>query len=281
MPKISRRQFLYGSAMSVAAAAMELKANPLRRPLGCQTYPLGASIGKDFEGTLRQIAAGGYRMIEMCSPRGYVKAGYGPLVKMKASEIRRLIHGAGLGCESCHFQFRELKENLDESLAYARELGLRQMIVPTFGLRPDATMADWDQAAEELSQIGEKMQRTGIQLGFHNHNHEFKEIDGVLIYDELMKRLDPKLVKMQFQVAVISLGYDAVTYLTKYPGRFISLHLVDWSAEQKKIVPIGEGSIDWKRLFAAARTGGIKNYFVEMDWDLMRASVPYLQKLKA
>jgi len=85
---------------------------------------------------------------------------------------------------------------------------------------------------------------------------------------------------MQFQVAVISLGYEAATYLSKYPGRFIPLHLADWSSAEKKIVPIGTGSIDWKKLFAAAKTGGIKNYFVEMDWDLMQASVPYLRKLK-
>jgi len=280
MPTISRRQFLYGSAMGIAAAAMQLEANPLGMPIGCQTYPLRESIGKDFEGTLRQIVAGGYRMIEMCSPRGYAKAGFGPLVKMKAAEIRRMIHGAGLGCESCHVQFRELKESLDDTVAYAQELGLKQMIVPTFGLRPDATMADWAQAADELNKLGEQTHKAGIQLGFHNHNHEFKEIDGVLIYDELMKKLDPKLFKMQFQVAVISLGYEAATYLTKYPGHFISLHLVDWSTAEKKTVPIGKGSIDWKKLFAAAKTGGIKNYFVEMDWDLMQASVPYLHKLK-
>ena len=280
MQIISRRQFLYGSAMGIAAAAaMELKADPLGMPLGCQTYPLRESIGKDFEGTLKQIAAGGYRMIEMCSPPGYEKSGFGPLMKLKASEIRSKIHDAGLGCISCHFGFRELKENMDDRLAFAKDLGLKQMIVSTFGLPRDATMADWTQAAGELNKLGEKTHQAGIQLGFHNHNFEFREIDGVLIYDELMKHLDPKLVKMQFQVAVISLGYEAATYLTKYPGRFISLHLVDWSAANKKIVAMGAGDIDWKKLFAAAKTGGIKNYFVEMNWDLMQASVPYLHKL--
>lgn len=280
MQKVSRRQFLYGSAVGMTVAALELEANPLGMPIGCQTYPLRDSIGKDFEATLRQIANGGYRMIEMCSPAGYVKAGYGPLVKLKASEIRRKIHDAGLGCESCHVQFRELKESLNEKIAYAHELGLKQMIVPTFGLRPDSTLADWAKAADDLNKIGEQTLAAGLQLGFHNHDHEFKEIDGKLIYDELMKQLDPKVVKMQYQVAVIALGYDPITYLTKYPGRFISLHLVDWSAANKKIVAIGAGSIDWKKLFTAAKAGGIKNYFVEMDWDLMQASVPYLQKLK-
>ncbi len=280
MRKISRREFLYGSAIGVAAARLNLKANPLGMPIGCQTYPLRESIGKDFEGTLRQIAAGGYQMIEMCSPPGYEKAGFGPLASMKASEVRRIIKSAGLGCVSSHFGFRELKENLDARIAWAQEMGLRQMIVSTFALPGTATMADWAQAAGELNKIGEQTHKVGIQLGFHNHQFEFKEIDGVLIYDELMKHLDPALVKMQFQVAVISLGYEAATYLTKYPGRFISLHLVDWSATEKKVVPVGKGSIDWKKLFAAAKIGGIKNYFVEMDWDLMQASVPYLRSLK-
>lgn len=280
MQTLSRRQFLYGSATGVALAAMGLKASPLGMPIGCQTYPLRESIGKDFAGTLRQIAAGGYRMIEMCSPFSYGKNDFGRLADLKATGIRQAIQEAGLGCVSCHFQFKELKESLDDRIAFAKELGLKQMIVSTFALRHDAPMADWTQAAGEMNKLGEQTQKAGIQLGFHNHNFEFREIDGVLIYDELMKALDPTLVKMQFQVAVISLGYEAATYLTKYPGRFISLHLVDWSNEQKKIVAMGAGSIDWNKLFTAAKTGGIQNYFVEMDWDLMQASVPYLRKLK-
>ena len=74
--------------------------------------------------------------------------------------------------------------------------------------------------------------------------------------------------------------YDPAAYLAKYPGRFISLHLSDWSAE-RKAVPIGTGTIDWKKYFVAAKAGGVKNYFVEMDWDLMQSSVPYLRELKA
>src|SRR5205807_8328728 len=136
-----------------------------------------------------------------CSPVGYEKAGYGPLVNMKASEMKRIIHDAGLGCESCHFNSRELKESLDDRIAFAKDLGLKQMILATFGLRPEATMSDWTRAAEDLNKTGEQVQKAGLQLGFHNHNFEFKQIDGVLVYDHLMGTLDPKLVKMQFQVS--------------------------------------------------------------------------------
>ena len=96
-----------------------------------------------------------------------------------------------------------------------------------------------------------------------------------------MGAFDPGLIRMQFQVAVISLGYKAVTYLRKYPGRFISMHLADYAPAEKKQVALGQGAVNWPELFAAAKPAGVKNYFVEMDLDLMKASIPYLHSLKA
>jgi len=92
--------------------------------------------------------------------------------------------------------------------------------------------------------------------------------------------LDPKLVKFQFQVSTISQGYDAAHYFMKYPGRFISMHVQGWDSKTKKIVAVGEGTLNWKNIFTAAKVGGVKNYFVEMDLEKMRASVPYLRKLQ-
>lgn len=276
MQKISRRQLL-GSA---ALAAYVAKADPIGLPIGCQTYPVREALGKDFEGTLKQLADIGYKSIEMCSPPGYEKAGYGPLVGIKASEMKQKIHAAGLKCESSHYQFRELKEHLDERIAFAKELGLKQMVVSTFSVKPEAPMSEWTQAAKDANKIGEQTQKAGIQLGFHNHNFEFKEIDGVLVYDKLMETLDPKLVKMQFQVSVISLGFEAAKFFDKYPGRFASIHLQDWSPTDKKQVAIGQGVVDWKKLFAAAKKAGVKNYFVELNMDQLKASYPYLHDLK-
>jgi sugar phosphate isomerase/epimerase len=265
----------------LAKGALELSADPLGMPIGCQSWIVRDALGKDFPGTLKQLAAIGFRTLEMCSPTGYATSGFGPLAKLKAAEIRQAIDAAGLRCESSHFQFRELKESLDERIAWSKEMGLTQMVLSTFGLPNNAAMADWMRAADELNKIGEQTQKASIQLGFHNHNFEFQTIDGVLVYDKLMGQLDAQLVKMQFQVGVVSLGYEAATYLTKYPGRFLSLHLADWSAAEKKTVAMGKGVVDWPKLFAAARTGGVKNYFVEMDLDLMKASIPYLHELKA
>jgi len=272
----TRRQFL-GAAPAALAAARTLHADPLGMPIGCQTWPVRAALAKDFEGTLRELAAIGYRAIEMCSPPSY--ADFRPLAGLSAAQMRHTIEGAGLRCESCHYNFPELKENLDERMAFAKELGLKQMVLSSFGLPASASLSDYKQAAGELNRIGERTQKAGFQLGYHNHNNEFKELEGVLIYDELMRQFDAKLVKMQFQVAVISLGFEAATYLKKYPGRFLSMHLADYSTADKAAVAVGSGVVDWKKLFAAAKTSGVKNYFVEMDLREMKASYSYLHKL--
>lgn len=263
----------------MGASAAVLAADPLKLPLGCQTWPVRQTIGKDLDGTLRTLAEAGFKSIELCSPPGYEKMGFGPLAAMKASELKDKIQAAGIRCESCHFGFGELKDHADERIAWARELGLKQMVIASFGLPRTATMADWMRDADAANRIGEKTHKAGIQLGFHNHDFEFSTLDGALIYDKLMGEFDPALVKMQFQVGVVRLGYHAADYFEKYPGRFISMHLQDWSAAEKKEVVLGKGDVDWKRTFAAARKGGVKNYFVEMDLEAMKASVPYLHQL--
>jgi sugar phosphate isomerase/epimerase len=273
--KVSRRQFIG------AGFAASLGAAPLGQPIGFQTYSVREMVGKDFEGALRQMAAMGYLALEMCSPPGYEKAGFGALVNWKAADLRKAIRAAGLKCESSHYNFREVREHLDERIAYAKDLGLKHMVVSSLGMKKGAAMEDWIRAADEMNKIGERTRKAGLQLGFHNHHGEFEKIGGVLIYDELLKRFDPKLVTMQFQVAVINIGYDASDYMIKHPGRFTSLHLADWSATEKKMVAVGKGVVDWKKLFTAARTGGVKNYFVEMNLDALRDSVPYLRALKA
>jgi len=141
-------------------------------------------------------------------------------------------------------------------------------------------MDDVKRAADEYNNMGEKAAKAGIQQGLHNENFETSAVDGKRTYDVLFELLDPKLVKFQFQVSTISQGFDAAEYFTKYPGRFISMHVQGWSAQTKKIMPVGQDSLDWKKIFTAARTGGIKNYFVEMKLDMMKDSVPYLRSLQ-
>ena len=288
MKKMNRRNFVAQSAMSLSAV-FALSQLPLRSfshtitgstdlPIGFQTFPIRDMLAKDFAGTLKTMAGMGYRLVEMCSPQGYASIGFGPLVKMKTSDMRSIINDAGLSCPSCHFGFGELTDKLDDRIEFAQQLGLTQMICSTFWLPKTAVLKDYYDAADKLNKAAEKIKQAGMQAGFHNHDMEFAKLDGQLIYEALMSRFDPDLVKMQFQTEVINLGYKASSYFTKYPGRFISSHLSDWTADKKQ-VPIGKGVIDWKEFFAAAKTGGVKNFFVEMDFDRFKDSAAYIQGL--
>jgi sugar phosphate isomerase/epimerase len=286
MKPLSRRDFLGKSALSFGAAVLApgfpfysetgIRSIPKPMSLGFQVWTVKDLLVKDFPGTLKMIADMGYQSLEMCSPPGYESSGFGPLMKLSASEMKKIINDAGLICESSHYQMKELRTSLDDRIEFALKSGQKQMILSSFGLPGNATLSDWLKAAEELNKMGLKVKSSGLQMGFHNHNMEFGQSDGTLIYDALMKQFDPDLIKMQFQVAVISIGYKASTYFTKYPGRFISAHLADWSPEEKKTVPIGKGIVDWNEFFASLATGGVKNVFVEMDMSTFKESASFL-----
>ena len=191
-----------------------------------------------------------------------------------------MISDAGLSCVSSHFGIDELRKNQEDRIAWAKDVGLTQMLVPSLDGPKTPTMDDVKRAAEEYNKMGERAAQAGIQQGLHNEEFELSKVDGKRTYDVLLELLDPKLVKFQFQVSTVSEGYDAAEYFTKYPGRFVSMHVQGWDASTKKIVAVGKGTLDWQKIFSTAKTGGIKNYFVEMNLDMMKASVPYLRNLK-
>jgi sugar phosphate isomerase/epimerase len=283
---MSRRAFVKNVATNAAVAAiisaagLKLRANPLGMPIGCQTWPVRDMLAKDFPGTIQELAKAGFQAVELCSPVGYAEYGFGPLAKYSGTELRKILGDAGVTCVSSHFTIIELREKQAERIAWAKDVGLTQMLVPTLGGPEKPTMDDVKRAADEYNKIGERAAAAGIQQGLHNEDFELTTVDGKRTYDLLLGLLDPKLIKFQFQVSTISRGYDAAEYFTKYPGRFISMHVQGWSAESKKIMPVGQDTLDWNKIFAAAKTGGIQNYFVEMNLEMMRASVPYLRKLQ-
>jgi len=281
--KTTRRQFLKNSGTALASAALlsQIPVNMFAAGLaeeklsfGFQIWTINRELRNDFAGTLKKMAAMGYSEMEMCSPLGY---GFKTLNEMSGTEMKKIIEDAGLNCSSSHFTSKELKESLDNRIEWANQIGMKQMAqsMPGLSLR-NATMDDWRKAAQELNVIGEKTKAAGIQMVYHNHHFEFAEIDGKLIYPVLLEELDANLVKMQFQVAVIDKGFKAQDYFRLHPGRFISAHLADYSTEKASQVPIGQGIVDWKDFFEAAKIGGVKNYFVEMHPDTFEESAKFL-----
>jgi sugar phosphate isomerase/epimerase len=312
MAPISRRKFFRIAAADaavaglIAARVVELDANPLGLPIGSQTYPHRAMI-KDgnFAELAKTLAAIGVQRVEMCSPLGY--ADFAPLSDGK--QVKRILSDHGLKCESGHFSMRELRERQAESIAWAKDVGITQMITATLGAGSNPTMDDVKRAADEYNKIAAVAAKAAVQQGLHNEGFELSMVDGKRTYDVLMELLDPMLVKFQFQMSTISQGFVADEYFTKHPGRFFSMHLqdVDLDATPPPQTPgadagrggqagqssqggrgrgrgvqtsVGKGSIDWVKTFKAAKVGGVRNYFVEQNMELTKASVAFLKTLK-
>src|SRR5499426_1119959 len=303
MAAISRRKFLKKVAADtavagfMATAVVELHANPLGLPIGSQTYPHRAMLKQDFPGLMKQLADLGVQRIELCSPLGYTDfAGLA-----KGAEVKKILADHGLKCESGHFSMKELRQTQEASIAWAKEVGITQMMTASLGAGNTPTMDDVKKAADEYNKIAAVAAKAGIQQGLHNEGFELSTVDGKRTYDVLMELLDPKLVKFQFQMSTISQGFVADEYFTKYPGRFISMHVQDVDLNAPPPPPpgqpgpdagrggqtgqggrgrgrgvqtsVGKGSVDWVKTFKAAKVGGVKNYFVEQNMELTRASV--------
>lgn len=285
--KTTRRDFLKQGSMALGATAFlcrlgysnEKPPHKAVASYGFQVWTIRQKLLENLAGTMRMMGDMGYKEVEMCSPLGYSMIGFRPLNEMSGTELRTIIEDAGLICRSSHYTLGELKDNLDNRIEWSKQMGITQIILSTFWLPRNATIDDYRRSAGELNKIAEKIKDAGIQTGFHNHHFEFAKIGDELIYDALMDEFDPDLVKMQFQVAVIDIGYKAADYFRRYPGRFISAHLTDWSKETDSTVPIGEGVVDWMDFFEAAKTGGVQNFFVEQEPEYLAASAKYLSEL--
>jgi sugar phosphate isomerase/epimerase len=257
-----------------------LRGAPLGLPIGSQTYPHRQRIKDgDFAGLCKDLADIGVGSIELCS------TGYAEFASLAdGKQTRKIIEDHGLKCPSAHFDMKELRTKQAQLIDWAKDIGMTQMGTASLGGRAPGGIATMDavkQAAEEYNRIGETAAKSGMQQFLHDEGFEVSKVDGRLTYEVLFELLDPKLVKMQFQMSAMKAVGDPVMYFTKYPGRILSMHLqgVDLNASRNSGVAVGKDSLDWPKIFAAARTGGVKNYFVEQNWDLTVQSVAYLKTL--
>jgi sugar phosphate isomerase/epimerase len=267
MHGVSRRQFLGRTGIALTGTAFlssgtwRLNANPLNMPIGFQAYDARKALIKDFDGTWRTLAGYGFQTVDLVSFAGY---GYenSPLSNMSAKQILRSMNAAGISCENCQFEYDELHDTYEKKISFSHELGLKNIVcAPAMGRTKTAD--DWKWQAGQLNTLGEKMKRDGFQLGYHNHEIEFVEVDGAMPYEILMQETDPKLVKFQIDVGNLTFaGQNALAWLTRYPNRYFSMHAKDFSPG-KMSVPVGQGIINWKKVFEAAKAAHIENYFAE------------------
>jgi sugar phosphate isomerase/epimerase len=299
MTAMPRREFMKraaicsGAAGLLVAGAAKLYASPLGLPIGCQVYPLRPML-KGFPALVRKMAAIGVTRLELCSPIGY-GADFASLANGK--EVRKILADHGLKAESCHFSMAELRKTQEKSIAWAKEVGITQMVTATLGGGSRPTLDQVKKAADEYNRIAEVAARAGTQQGLHNEGFEHTTVDGKRTYDLLFDLLDREWVKFQFQMSAVAEGLVGAEYFLKYPGRFCSMHLQDVDMDapaaapspkgvpkgqrgpRRRQVAVGQGSIDWVKTFTAAKVGGVQNYFVEQNWELTQQSVAYLKTL--
>src|SRR3954452_2826585 len=298
MGLVSRREFIGRTAARCGAAGIlvgsaakyeEAAVGPLGLPIGSQVWPTRSLLG-DFPAYVRMMAGIGVTRLELCSP-----IGYGPEFASLADprQVKKILADHGLRSESSHFTMGELRNSQEKSIAWAKDVGITQMITATLGSGNGGNTPTLDQvkrAADEYNRIAAVAAKAGIQQGLHNEGFELSMVDGRRTYDLLFDLLDPGLVKFQFQMSTITAGLVAAEYFLKYPDRFNSMHLqdVDMNAPvpapppkgapagrrvgRRPQVAVGEGTIDWVKTFTAAKAGGVKNYFVEQSWELTRGS---------
>ncbi len=292
MKTTPRRRFLRENALGFAALAASaqwrenLFAQPLGVPIGLELYTVRRECEKDLEGTLKKVAEIGYKEVEMFT--FYYK---------KASELRQILRANGLVCPSAHYGTDKMVSHWDWQIEYGKELGLQYMVCAILQPRERQSLDDYRRLADFFNGVGEECQNAGIQFAYHNHNFEFKNYDGVVAYDELLRRTDPRLVQLELDCYWITrAGKDPLEYFKQYPGRFPLLHIKDRkpgyapATEMDEgpgpFTEVGRGSIDWARIFAAASQGGVKHYYVEQDecerppLESIRISYDYLKNLK-
>jgi sugar phosphate isomerase/epimerase len=292
MFRLSRRNFLKGASASAIGAALctrapRLVADPLGLPLGLQLYSVRDVLPTDYEGTLRQLAAIGYREVEAAGFFGH-----------SAREVKRAMDAAGLRCVSAHYSLKDWLPSVDETIQYGKDLGLEYIVcsAPWFkdpakvkdpgshASREARTLDDWRWNADQFNRIGERVKAAGMSFAYHNHTPEFRSENGVVFYDELLRLTDPTRVSMELDCGWCAVaGKNPAEYLTKYPTRIVMLHVKDFkmtasttAANAPPSTELGRGTIDYHPIFAAAQKANIKHAFVEQE----QFDMPEMEALK-
>ncbi len=305
MDGISRREFLEKSAVAsamgvfLASQTETLRANPLGLPIGSQTYPHRQMIAEGkFADLLKQLKSIGVDQIELC---GFLGGTFYPEFKSLMNDpktVRKQVEDNGLKAVSCHFMFTELRDNLQRAIDWSQAMGLEQIMVPTIksatpGKPTTGTLEEAKVLVDQFHKMAAPIVKAGMRAGAHNEAFDLVKLpDGTFIYDHVIQMTDPKLIGFQFQMSTYNVGMVAVEYFKKYPGRFFSMHVqdLDIKAGRTPVVngrgggypqaAVGKGGLDWAGTWAAARTGGVRNFFVEQNMELTRESVAALKAMK-
>jgi sugar phosphate isomerase/epimerase len=269
---IDRRRFLQNAGVGLTVFALgrnaQLLGNPYGMPIGIQLMTVRDHLEKDMEGTLQKVAEIGYREVEV---------GGGEYYKKKPAELRRMLSNCGLKASSTHCREFQLKSDPEKHIADAKDCGVTYVVLSSLEEKDRKSLDDIKRDAEWFNQIGTVVNRAGLRFDYHGHNFDYAAVDGAVIYDELIRRTDPKLVNFELDCFwCVRAGKDPVDYFHRFPGRFPQLHIKDLKPgyapstaredfRRGAFTEVGQGVIDWKKIFKAAPEGGMKRFYVEQD----------------
>jgi sugar phosphate isomerase/epimerase len=257
---MSRQTFSRRSFLAVTAATPLLTAAVKRGhvPVGLELYSVRDKLKDDLMGTVRSVAKMGYQCVEFYSP-------YYDWTTDYAKEVRKMLDDSGVRCNSTHNGTKSLTpEGIDKAIELNKIIGSTNIVLASAGRVEN--MDGWKKVAELLSTASDKLKSAGMRTGYHNHQIEFKAVDGKRPI-EVIAANTPKDVTLQLDVGTcLEVGQDPVAWINANPGRIRSMHLKDWSPEKGYRVMFGEGSAPWKKIFEAAeKTGGIEFYLIEQE----------------
>lgn len=289
---------LLGSILLPNNAWASLTNLPKNHAMGLQLFTFFNVIDDDVTGTLKKIAAVGYKEIESAFSK---KGGY---YGMKPKEFASFLKDNGMSWKSHHVlgapfklppgakmpagadgkpitipPMRNLRDNMQELVNEAAEGGVEFLVCAS---TPITTLDDVKASIEVLNKTDEACKKAGIGFAYHNHDAEFRAVEGQIPYEMFLSQ-----TKMQMELDLAWAtkgGKDPVELFKQHPGRFPLWHVKDLDKEMKNVLPVGEGIVEYKRIFDAAATSGMKHFFVEHDmpkdpWASITTSYSYLSKM--
>ena len=266
---IKRRDFIINSSLALGALAIapSLAFSAKPKNIGLQLYTLRDDFSKNVKGVLEHVAKTGYKEVETY---GYSaeKGFFGTPPK----DFKKILADNGLKAPSGHYDFNSfIKDNnadfIKSAIECANQLASEYIVVPYLDEKLRSDLDSFKRIAQKVNEAAVLCKQSGLKLAYHNHDFEFKKFGNQTGYDILLQETDKKLVDFELDLYwVVRSGNDPLSLFRANPGRFTMWHVKDmdkskgeWNTE------IGEGSIDFKTIFAEAKLSGMKYFFVEQE----------------
>lgn len=274
----TRRDFLKSAGgLALSAALLPISSQAAKvKSVGLQLYTVRKEMLADATGTLKQLAKIGYKELESA------RSDKGNFYGLQPKEIRKIANDLGMTVRSGHVH---IDKDWQRSIDSAAEAGQEYLICSSLPSQGQ-TVANYQRVADLFSKAAEDCKKANLVFGYHNHDYEFEKADGKVLYDILLERSDPNLVKMELDLGwVIVTGYDPLNYMEKYPGRFPLWHLKDMDKAKKESTEFGKGQINIAKMLQNANKSGMKYFFVEQEeyagapMDSVKYNYEYLMKL--